>query len=244
MEHPSYRAMQEWLKSNAKAPNGFERVAGNFQKYIQNKIPNAIHKAITAGMSGFTKAIMAGSGWVLPKLPADMPLDIREKQAQACIQKYVQMGMASGAGTSAGSLATGLMDLPILMGLKMRMLFEIGAIFGYDLNEPSERLYSVMIFRTVFSSPLNRLEKVQGLIRFEKQAKTLEEPLEHIDWQAFQQEYRDYLDLAKLLQFVPGVGIVVGVVVNRQLLMTLGEGAINAYRLRYFQNHPEERQLG
>lgn len=243
MQHPSYRLMQDWLKKRSKSANWFDKTTGKVQSFVQSKIPDAIHNAITAGMEGFTKIVLQGSGFILPKLSEEIPFEIREKLAEEVIHKYVGMGMASGAGTSAGGIVTGLMDLPILMSLKIRMLFEIGAIFGYDLKEESERLYALMIFRTVFSSPLLREEKVQGLIAFETSKAHLEKPLDTIDWRAFQQEYRDYLDLAKLMQFIPGVGIVIGAAVNRSLLMALGDGAINAYRLRYFQQNPDKRKL-
>lgn len=243
MEHPSYRLMQTWLKKRSKPANWLDKTAGRFQGFVQSKIPDAIHNAVTAGMEGFTKIVLQGSGFILPKIDDEISFEIRERMAEEVINRYVGMGMASGAGTSAGGIVTGLMDLPILMSLKIRMLFEIGAIFGYDLKDEKERLYSLMIFRTVFSSPLLREEKVKSLIAFHSAHKTMSNPLDTIDWRAFQQEYRDYLDLAKLLQFVPGVGIVIGAAVNRSLLKELGEGAINAYRLRYFQKHPNKRQL-
>jgi len=56
--------------------------------------------------------------------------------------------------------------------------------------------------------------------------------LDLIDWQSFQQEYRDTIDLAKLLQFLPGFGAVVGAVANYRFLDELGRTAMNAYRMR------------
>jgi hypothetical protein len=52
------------------------------------------------------------------------------------------------------------------------------------------------------------------------------------DWRRFQQEYRDYIDLAKLMQLVPGIGAAVGVYVNHKLTRQLGNTAMNAYRTR------------
>lgn len=59
-----------------------------------------------------------------------------------------------------------------------------------------------------------------------------------IDWRRFQQEYRDYIDLAKLAQLIPIVGAPIGAVVNYRLLDQLGEAAINAYRMRWFAERP------
>jgi len=51
-------------------------------------------------------------------------------------------------------------------------------------------------------------------------------------WREFQQEYRDYIDIAKLLQLVPGIGAVVGANANSKLMDKLGVTAMNAYRMR------------
>jgi hypothetical protein len=50
---------------------------------------------------------------------------------------------------------------------------------------------------------------------------------------AFQQEYRDYIDLPKLAQMIPIVGAPIGAVVNWRLVERLGETAMNGYRMRW-----------
>ena len=59
--------------------------------------------------------------------------------------------------------------------------------------------------------------------------------LDQFDWRRFQQEYRDYIDLAKMAQMLPLIGAPVGMIVNYRLLDRLGETAINAYRMRWFE---------
>jgi hypothetical protein len=63
----------------------------------------------------------------------------------------------------------------------------------------------------------------------------LPDDINQFDWRNFQLEYRDYIDLAKMAQLVPGIGAVVGVVVNYKLVKKLGLTAMNAYRMRIFQ---------
>ena len=60
-----------------------------------------------------------------------------------------------------------------------------------------------------------------------------------MDWRSFQQEYRDYIDLAKLLQLVPGIGAFVGAYVNNKLVDKLGEYAMYAYRMRILYSSDE-----
>ncbi|MET1013106.1 MAG: EcsC family protein, partial [Paenisporosarcina sp.] len=56
-----------------------------------------------------------------------------------------------------------------------------------------------------------------------------------MDWRNFQQEYRDYIDLVKMFQMIPGIGAVIGAFANYNLLDQLGETAMNSYRLRLMQ---------
>ena len=58
------------------------------------------------------------------------------------------------------------------------------------------------------------------------------ERFSEIDWDSFQQEYRDTIDLVKMFQLIPGFGAAVGAYANRQLLDQLGETAKNAFRIR------------
>ena len=66
---------------------------------------------------------------------------------------------------------------------------------------------------------------------------------EDFDWRRFQQEYRDYIDLAKLAQLLPVVGAPIGAIVNWRLVEQLGETAMNAYRLRWFASHRPGRPV-
>jgi hypothetical protein len=61
----------------------------------------------------------------------------------------------------------------------------------------------------------------------------LPENSENFDWKTFQQEYRDYIDLAKMAQLLPVVGAAVGAVANYQLIKKLGKTAMQAYRMRF-----------
>ena len=60
-----------------------------------------------------------------------------------------------------------------------------------------------------------------------------------MDWRDFQQEYRDYIDLVKMFQLIPGFGAIVGAFANYNLLDQLGEAAMNSYRLRLMQRNSD-----
>ena len=87
--------------------------------------------------------------------------------------------------------------------------------------------------RWVCPSASNREPEQRGQSR----AESLPRSIEAFDWQTFQQEYRDYMDVAKLAQLVPVIGAPVGIVVNGRLMRRLGSTAIHAYRMRWFSTH-------
>ena len=67
---------------------------------------------------------------------------------------------------------------------------------------------------------------------WEKEVASLPADWHAFDWRTFQLEYRDYIDLAKLLQLIPGFGAIAGAMVNHKYTKRLGHYAMQAYRLR------------
>ena len=124
-------------------------------------------------------------------------------------------------------------DFPLLLGLKLKLLFELAAIYGYDARDYTERLYLLYVFQLAFSSQRTRNRTYARLANWEAYRATLPSETNDFDWRTFQQEYRDYIDLAKLAQLLPLVGAPVGAIANYRLVRQLGRTAMNCYRLRH-----------
>ena len=127
-----------------------------------------------------------------------------------------------------------LQTFPLLLGIKLKMLFDIAALYGFDVKDYKERVYILHIFQLAFSSQEHRRKVYLQINNWEEQKKVLPDDIHQFDWRPFQQEYRDYIDLAKMAQLIPGIGAVVGIVANYKLINQLGTTAINAYRMRLF----------
>jgi hypothetical protein len=150
------------------------------------------------------------------------------------INFYRKTAAVEGAATGAGGILWGLADFPLWLSIKMKMLLEIAALYGYDVKNSSERLYLLYIFQLSFSSQQHRNDIYARLDSRDKTDGSIPPNLQELDWRKFQQEYRDYIDLAKFFQLVPGIGAVVGAYVNHSLTEQLGDTAMNAYRMRHF----------
>lgn len=125
----------------------------------------------------------------------------------------------------------GLVDFPLLLSIKMKFLFEAAAVYGFDTNEYEERLFILHVFQLAFSSEETRKETLSIIENWEEEKLLIAD----MDWRDFQQEYRDYIDLVKMFQLIPGFGAIVGAFANYNLLDQLGEAAMNSYRLRLMQ---------
>lgn len=114
------------------------------------------------------------------------------------------------------------------------MLFDIAALYGYDVKDYKERVYILHIFQLAFSGQQYRREVFEQIVDWNTKKESLPDDIHQFDWRNFQQEYRDYIDLAKMAQLIPGIGAVLGLVANYKLIEQLGKTAMNAYRMRLY----------
>ena len=148
---------------------------------------------------------------------------------------YKNTAAVEGGVTGAGGILLGLADFPLLLGIKIKLLFDIAAMYGFDVKDYKERIYILYIMQLAFSSHEERRNVYLKIVDWDEHAKQLPDDINGFDWRTFQQEYRDYLDLAKMAQLVPVIGAPVGVIVNYRLITKLGETAMNAYRMRLME---------
>ncbi|MEO6682094.1 MAG: EcsC family protein [Ginsengibacter sp.] len=238
MHHYADSAREEladWQKKMLQKPGLFNNLSKKIQVKINSYIPENVHNAITVALKQMIRGVLFSAkittGTSLPYFDFEM----QEIAVQKKIDIYRQTAAVEGGITGAGGILLGLADFPILIGIKIKLLFEIATIYGYDIKNYKERVYLLHIFELAFSSDIHRKNIYLKMTNWEEKAKELPEDINQFDWRNFQQEYRDYLDLAKLAQLIPVVGAPVGYIVNNRLLKKLGVTAMNAYRMRKFE---------
>lgn len=222
-----------WTKEINLKPNNISKLTQGIQKKLNAFIPQKMHQAITLAIKNMVKAVLLGSTYTNSENSnRQLSLIHREALVKAKIDTYSKSGAAEGGITGAGGFVMSLADFPLLIGIKMKMLFEIAALYGYDCRDYRERLYILYIFQLTFSSKTTSQKTFELLENWENQMEQLPQDMEQFDWHTFQQEYRDYIDLAKLAQLLPLVGAAVGAAANYKLLKKLGKTAMMAYRMR------------
>jgi uncharacterized protein (DUF697 family) len=226
-----------WEKEMLRKPNIADRLSRRVQTGINNKIPERIHNGISKAFKEVVGAVLTGSVFITEKPSRNESLHTCDLLAKDKILFYKNAAATEGAITGAGGILLGLADLPLWLSIKMKMLASIAAVYGYDLQDYKERIFLLHIFQLTFSSKQHRRTIYKNVADWESHSKNLPAHMREFDWRTFQQEYRDFIDIAKLLQLIPGIGAFVGAYVNHKYTVKLGETAINAYRTRWLNSH-------
>jgi len=147
--------------------------------------------------------------------------------AEKAYATYHKLAVAQGVGFGLGGILVNLADFPTLLSIKMKFLFDCAKLYGYDVDDENERLFMLYVFQLAFSCDKRRLEIFPIIKDWNAHVSDI-----GMDWQSLQIEYRDYLDIAKLLQLLPVVGALAGGTANHNLIKKLKITAMNSYRMR------------
>jgi len=226
--------LQAWMRKVTKRSSMLNRISKSAQTKVNELIPEKLHNIVTESIKNMVKATLVGSNLTTKKQQATgMSLYERDELLQEKQSIFRKTAVIEGAGTGAGGILLGLADFPLLLSIKMKFLFETAAVYGFDTNEYEERLFLLHVFQLAFSSDEKRRETFHIIENWEEQKQRLAD----MDWRQFQQEYRDYIDLVKMFQLIPGIGAIVGAYANYNLLDHLGETAMNSYRMRLLKQN-------
>lgn len=232
--------VQQWSAKMRRKPNLVDHLSKGAQNKMNRMIPEKVHNAITVVIKNMIRSVLFGAQYTVPKSTAFTSLAQVEATVDRRIDFYKHTAAAEGGITGAGGFLAAMADFPILLGIKFKLLFDIAAIYGFDVKDYKERLYILHIFGLAYSSQQYRRSLFAKMEDWDAKKHQLPDDVHQFEWRSFQQEYRDYIDLAKLAQMIPGIGAVVGFVVNFRLIKKLGETAKNAYRLRLLQQKEKQ----
>lgn len=232
-----------WQQAMQKPPSAFGKLSTSVQKRINRIIPDRVHAIVTATIKQMTRAVLFGADFLNRAPVIGQTLVQRDAAVARRIEFYKKTSAAEGGVTGAGGLLLGLADFPLLLSLKMKLLFEIASLYGYSIRDYRERVFILYVFQLAFSSQERRQVIYQHIANWPEHSQQLPDDINQFDWLTFQQEYRDYIDLAKMAQLIPGIGAAVGIVVNYRLVNQLGQTAMNAYRMRLLQDATSSERI-
>lgn len=232
-ELQALRELKSWKKQINRRPSLLGIASKSVQNKLNDLLPQKVHETITVVIKQMVRGVLFGATYTVPKISTKQSLEEQEAVALKRINRYKHAAAAEGGLTGAAGFFASMADFPLLLSIKLKMLFDIAAAYGYDVKDYKERVYILHIFQLAFSSRQHSQQVFKQMEHWEEKKHQLPEDINQFDWRHFQQEYRDYIDLAKMAQLIPGIGAVVGYVVNYRLIVKLGKTAMNAYRLRW-----------
>ncbi|WP_226659469.1 EcsC family protein [Pseudalkalibacillus hwajinpoensis] len=226
--------LEAWERTIKRKSSMVSRSAKRLQSRINDLIPERVHSIVTTSIKTMVQGVLVGNTYAVHPPQRNQSLQMRDQQARELIRKYKRIAATEGAGTGAGGILLGLADFPLLLSIKMKFLFDLASIYGFDAKKMEERIFILTVFQLAFSSDSTKRESYDKIVNWDENLR------EALDWKAFQLEYRDYIDLPKLLQMIPGIGAFVGAYVNYHFLDWLGQNAMNAYRIRIIKEENEQ----
>ena len=198
-------------------PSFFNMLSKKTQDKINSWIPEKVHKTVTTAIKQMIRGVLFGAKYTTADPIRNLELQAREIRIEERIKFYRTTAAVEGGITGAGGILLGLADFPLLIGIKIKLLFDIASLYGFDVDDYKERVYLLHIFELAFSSHEHRKTIYLKMVDWDKKSKELPADINQFDWRHFQQEYRDYIDLAKMAQLIPVIGAPVGVLVNYRL---------------------------
>ncbi|WP_438496055.1 EcsC family protein [Paenibacillus sp. IHBB 3054] len=245
-EHKVQREVANWEQKMFKPPGWLEKTSKTIGNRINHLIPPKVHNIITTTIRSIVRTALFGAEYT-PRRPVQSTLGLEsaDKEAKELFALYQKIAVAEGAGTGAGGIMLSMVDFPALIAIKMKFLFELAHVYGYDTKHFSERVFILKVFQMTFSGPENRARLLYSITHWHIEKEQWVSDAEYsrnMDWETFQIEYRDAIDFRKMLQMVPGIGAVAGALANYTILEELREFAMNAYRLRRL--HDDFEALG
>ncbi len=235
-EHKVQREIADWEQKMFKPPGWLEKTSKTIGNRINHLIPPKVHSIITTTIRSIVRTALFGAEYT-PSRPVQHTLELEnaDQEAKELFALYQKIAVAEGAGTGAGGIMFSMVDFPALIAIKMKFLFELAHVYGYDTKHFSERVFILKVFQMTFSGQENRARLLHSIKHWhmeKEQWLSDADYAQNMDWETFQIEYRDAMDFRKMLQMVPGIGAVAGAWANYTILEELREFAMNAYRLR------------
>ena len=132
--------LSAWQKQMLRRPTFLNNLSRKIQTKVNSWIPEKIHKAITATLKQMIRGVLFGAKHTTADPLRNVSFQIREELVLKKIEIYRKTAAVEGGITGAGGLLLGLADFPILIGIKIKLLFDIASLYGIDVDDYKERV--------------------------------------------------------------------------------------------------------
>jgi hypothetical protein len=163
---------------------------------------------------------------------AHLPLSAMNEVAEKLKKSRAEWAMMQGATTGIGGIFTLAIDIPVLLGLSLKVLQEMAFAYGYNPNEKRERIFIVKCLQFASADYVGKQSVIQYLTRFQEGEIQRESISELQGWREVITTYGENFGWKKLFQLIPVIGIIFGAILNRSTVDEVAEAGMMLYRKR------------
>ena len=105
-----------------------DRVTSASQKKFNLLLPEKYHEIVTGAVKNMVKSVLFGYQYITKEPYKNLSLKERDGIARNKINIYRRSARLEGVATGGGGLLTGLADFPLLLGIKVKLLYDLATI--------------------------------------------------------------------------------------------------------------------
>ncbi|UNK19727.1 EcsC family protein [Paenibacillus sp. N3/727] len=161
-----------------------------------------------------------------------LPIDVMDTVADGITVKRVKFAAAQGAATGIGGIFTMAADIPLVLGQSLRVLQEMALCYGYDPDDPRERVFIVKCLQFSSADIVGKKAVLEELAAFDDESNSDQVFSQIQGWREVVQSYTDSFGMKKLFQLIPIAGIVFGSISNKGTIGDVAEAGKMLYKKR------------
>ncbi|WP_458464528.1 EcsC family protein [Paenibacillus sp.] len=162
----------------------------------------------------------------------NLPLKVLDQVADNITESRTKFAAAQGAATGFGGIVTIAADIPMVMGLSLKVLQEMALCYGYDPDEPLERIFIVKCLQFSSADIVGKKAIIEELADYDNPDKQVEVISQMQGWREVFNSYSESFGWKKLFQLIPIAGMVFGSVSNKNTIRDVAEAGKMLYKKR------------
>lgn len=163
---------------------------------------------------------------------AKLSIHVMDTAASGITAKRVKFAAAQGAATGIGGIFTIAADIPLVLGQSLKVLQEMALCYGYDPNDPKERVFIVKCLQFSSADIVGKKAVLEELAAFDDELNSDQVFSQIQGWREVVQSYTDSFGMKKLFQLIPIAGIVFGSISNKGTIGDVAETGKMLYKKR------------
>ncbi|MDT0121287.1 EcsC family protein [Paenibacillus sp. RRE4] len=161
-----------------------------------------------------------------------IPLEVLDRVADSITESRSKFAAAQGAATGFGGIVTIAADIPLVMGLSLKVLQEMALCYGYDPDDPLERVFIVKCLQFSSADIVGKKAILEELADYDNPDKQVEVISQMQGWREVFNSYSESFGWKKLFQLVPIAGMIFGSVSNKNTIEDVAETGKMLYKKR------------